>query len=94
MEAINQAVDSTIQTNNTLMWIMFTLFVIAPIGLALIMLPVAFLQLRNLKCPKCGNMRHNKVKGMQTISETKDGKATVTTGRLVICRKCKNEFLI
>lgn len=94
MEALNQAVDSTIQTNNTMMWIMFTLFVIAPIGLALIVIPLAVAQQRNLKCPKCGNWRHNKAKGMQTISKVEDGKATATTGRLIACKKCKNEFIV
>jgi hypothetical protein len=94
MEALNQAVDSTVQTNNTMMWVMFTLLVIAPIGLALIAIPVAVAQQRNLKCSKCGNWRHNKAKGIQTISTVKDGKATATTGRLIVCKKCKNEFIV
>ena len=91
---LNQAIDSTIQTNNTMMWLMFIFFVIAPVGLALIAIPLAVAQQRNLKCPKCGNWRHNKAKGIQTISKVEDGKATTTTGRLVICRKCKNEFIV
>ncbi len=92
--SLNQGLDQANQTNNATMWIMFALFVIAPIGLALIAIPVAVAQQRNLKCPKCGNWRHNKAKGIQTISKVEDGKATATTGRLILCKKCKNEFIV
>jgi len=90
---LNQAVDQANQTNNVMMWVLFSLFVIAPIGLALIAIPVAVMQQRNLKCPKCGNWRHNKA-AVQTIRTVEGGKTTVTTQRAVICRKCKNEFTV
>ncbi len=91
-QPLSQAIDQANQTNNVTMWVMFTLFVIAPIGLALIAIPIAVAQQRNLKCPKCGNWRHNKAQGVQTVSKVESNKTTFTTQRLVICKKCKNEF--
>lgn len=90
---INQAIDNANQINNTTMWIMFTVFFLAPIGLLLIVVPIAIAKQRNLKCPKCGNWRRNK-SALQTVRTVEGEKATVTTQRVVICRKCKNEFTI
>lgn len=93
-QPLSQAIDQANQTNNATMWVMFTLFVIAPIGLALIAIPIAVAQQRGLKCPKCGNWRHNKVTGVQSASAIEGNKTTLTTKRLVTCKKCKNEFTV
>lgn len=93
-QPLSQAIDQANQTNNATMWVMFTLFVIAPIGLALICIPVAVIAQHRLKCPKCGNWRRNKAQGVQTVSKVEGSKTTFTTQRLVICKKCKNEFTV
>jgi predicted nucleic-acid-binding Zn-ribbon protein len=91
---LNQAIDNANQVNNTYIWVLFTFVVIAPIGLFLIILLVKLPNLRKLKCPKCGNMRYNKV-GAQQIVQTVEGNKTITTQqRAIICSKCKNEFAI
>ena len=92
--ALNQAIDNANQANNTTEWVMFTLFVIAPIALVLIAIPVAIILQHRLKCPKCGNWRRNKLGGVQVVKTVEGNKTVVTRKRVVVCRKCKNEFTL
>lgn len=92
--AINQAIDNANQANNVTMWILFTVFVIAPLAFALICIPVAIATQRRLKCPNCGNWRKNKSSGIRTTKTVDGNKATLTTQRVIICKKCKNEFSV
>ena len=62
--------------------------------LVTVMTVVAVVQQKELKCPKCGNWRHNKASGVQTVSKVADNKTTLTTQRVIICRRCKNEFTV
>ena len=89
-EAINQAN----QANYVTEWVLIAVFLIAPAMMLLIALPVAIVRQHGLKCPDCGNWRKNKISGVQTVKNVDGSKTTLSTQRLVICRKCKNEFTV
>ena len=92
-QAVTRAVESTTQTNNMIMWGFAILVLSIVIFVLFVYLPVAIIvQRRDLKCPKCGNWRHNKSSGVQTVSTLEGNKSTVTTQTVVTCKKCKNEF--
>lgn len=92
--AVNQAIDQANQTNNTILWVLFAVVVIAPIIVLFAASILAIVKQRELKCPKCGNWRKNNPKGIQTIRTVKGSKATLTTQSVIICRKCKHEFSV
>jgi hypothetical protein len=81
------------QANNTTVWLFLAFFVFAPILLLFATVIAVGIKQRALKCPKCGNWRKNK-SAIQTVRTVEGSKATVTTQRVVICRKCKNEFTV
>lgn len=91
--AVNQAVNNVNQAANTTMWLTFA-FVIAPFILAIIAIPIAIIEQRKLKCPRCGNYKRNRKSGVQTVRTVEGNKATTTRQRLVTCKKCKNEFTV
>lgn len=93
--AVNQAIDNANQATNATEWYFIALFVIAPILLLFISIPVLIIQQRGLKCPKCGNWRKNKrASAIQTVKTVEGNKTTLKTERIIICRKCKNEFTV
>ncbi len=92
--AVNQAIDQANQTNNATEWVLIAVFVIAPLMLLFISIPVLIVHQRRLKCPRCGFYRKNRISGVQTVKNVDGGKTTLSTQRLVICRKCKNEFTV
>jgi len=92
--AVNQAIDQANQTNYVTEWVLIAVFVIAPLMLLFISIPVLIVHQRRLKCPKCGFWRKNRLSGVQTVKNVDGGKTTLSTQRLVICRKCKNEFTV
>ena len=70
---------------NTLLWIFFVLFVIAPIMLILIYIPVAIY--RQPKCPNCGGRRMK-----AAFRVEKRGDVTTST-RISVCRNCGHETI-
>lgn len=91
---VNQAVDQVNQATNATEWYFIALFVIAPILILFISVPVLIVHQRRLKCPKCGFWRKNRITGIQTVKTVEGNKATANTQSLVVCRKCKNEFSV
>jgi len=91
---MDQAIDQANQANNAAMWVLFTVVIIAPLLVLFVSVLVAIVAQRKLKCPECGNWRKNKKSGVQTIRTVEGNNAVVTTQRVVICRKCKNEFTV
>lgn len=89
-EAINQAN----QANQATEWILITFFIIAPVLIVLISIPVVAIHQRRLKCPRCGFWRKNRITGVQSVKTVDGNKATVNTQSLVVCRKCKHEFSV
>lgn len=89
-EAINQAN----QASNATEWVLIAFFVIAPLMLLLISIPVLIAHQRRLKCPRCGFYRKNRISGVQTVKDMDGGKTTLTTQQAVVCRKCKHQFTI
>jgi len=85
-QAINQ------QANDTAIGIFVVIFAVFAIIIFSSALAVILRQ-RALKCPKCGNWKGNKL-ATQTVKTTESGKTVVTTQRIVICKKCKNEFTV
>ena len=92
--AVNQAIDQANQTNYVTEWVLIAVFVIAPLMLLFISIPVLIVHQRRLKCERCGNWRKNRVSGVQTVKDVEGSKTKLTTQRLVICRKCKHEFTV
>jgi hypothetical protein len=90
--ALNQAIDQANQTNYVTEWILIAVFLIAPAMMLLIALPVMIIRQRSLKCPRCSHWRKNKV-AVQTVKTVEGNKATMTTQQVIICRKCKHEFV-
>lgn len=88
------AVDQANQAANATEWYFVALFIIAPVVLLLICIPVIIVHQRRLKCPKCGFWRKNRISGVQTVKNVDGGKTTLSTQQLVVCRKCKNEFTV
>jgi len=91
--SLGQAIDNANQANLTMEWVLFAVFVIAPLALVFIMIPVAIIGQRRLKCPQCGSWRKNK-SSLQVVRTVEGNKTTVARQRVVVCRKCKNEFTI
>jgi len=92
--AVNQAIDQANQNNNTMMWVFLCFFVFAPLLLFFAFSIVAIIQQHGLKCPKCGTWRRNKLSGTRIVKTVDGGKTTVTNQRVVVCRKCKHEFVV
>lgn len=92
--AVNQAINQAQQNANTDQWVLFTFVVIAPLALVLIMIPLAIIAQRKLKCPDCGNWRKNKFKGRQVVKAVEGNKTIITRQKVFICRKCKKEFAV
>lgn len=92
--AVNQAIDQANQTNNDIGWMMAGIFIIGPVVIIFAVVIVAIIKQHELKCPKCGNWRRNKPGAIQTVRTVDGGKTTITTQRLVTCRKCKHEFVV
>jgi DNA-directed RNA polymerase subunit RPC12/RpoP len=90
--SLGQAIDNANQANLTMEWVLFAVFV-APIALVIIAIPVAIIGQRRLKCPQCGSWRKNK-SSLQVVRTVEGNKTTVARQRVVVCRKCKNEFTI
>lgn len=89
-EAINQANQANYATE----WILIAVFIIAPLMLLFISIPVLIVHQRRLKCARCGNWRKNRISGVQTVKNVDGSKTTLSTQSLVVCRKCKNEFTV
>ncbi len=87
---VNQTIDQINRTNlGITLAIIFTLLLIVVAATIL-----AVIQQRGLKCPTCGNWRHNKASGVQSVSTVDGSKTTFTTQQFVVCKKCKNEFAV
>lgn len=69
---------------NTILWILFTMLVIAPILLVIIYIPIVFFT--RPKCPNCGSRRRSSV-----VNITKGG-GIITTEGFIYCRRCKQQF--
>lgn len=89
-EAINQANQANLVTE----WVLITVFLIVPLMVLFISIPVLIVHQRRLKCPQCGFWRKNRITGVQTVKTVEGNKATANTQSLVVCRKCKNEFSV
>lgn len=67
----------------TILWLLFISFVIAPIVLALIGVPVMFL--RQPRCPDCGSRR------LKTVMKKIPFHNTTTLESFTVCASCEHE---
>ena len=93
-QSLNQAINQAQQANNINEWVLFTFVVIAPLALIIIIIPAAIIGQRKFKCGKCGNWRKNKIRGRQIVKTVEGNKTIITKQRVIVCRKCGNQFTV